>query len=273
MNIEYIIDILYGPFRDFLTICDVLSLISVNSDLYNLFTNRGFAKNITYSCFNNFNEFVEKLNVHKDFLKRIKLYNIKNPLIWLPIIKQELVLHECHFLNANFIQNINFDRLRTLKLDKCYNLYNNIIEWSLLPNLINLDIQYIAHPISFENLSECKNLELFCMNAKHISLELHNFNGLNNLKYFITNCYIEPEQTLETPALKIFVGDVKNIIIKSLNLEYVNIGTSVSSDIIKYSNHIIHLFDITNEFNSINFNINSKRLNDRYHKYFTQIIY
>ena len=79
MNIEYILDILYRPFRDFFTVNDVLSLISVNSDLCDLFNNRGFAKNITYSYFDNYNEFVERLNKHKNFLKTLKLDNIKKP--------------------------------------------------------------------------------------------------------------------------------------------------------------------------------------------------
>ena len=132
MFIEYILEILYIPFRDFFTVNDVLSLISVNTDLYNLFNSRGYAKNITYSYFDNYNDFIERLNNHKAFVKTLKLDNIKNPFIWLPLVQKQLILHECHFLNTNHIQNIDFSKLCTLKLDKCYNTHSNIIDWSLL---------------------------------------------------------------------------------------------------------------------------------------------
>jgi len=273
MNIEYILEILYKPFRDFFTVNDVLSLISVNTDLCDLFNSNGFAKNITYSYFDRYKDFIERLNNHKDFVKMLKLDNIKNPFIWLPLVQKQLIMHECHFLNINYIRNIDFSKLLTLKLDKCYNTHSNIIDWDLLKNLTNLDIQYITHDISFKNLVKCKNLKLFCFNAKHLSIDLHYFNGLDNLEYFITNCYIDPEQILETPKLKYFIGDVKNIIIKSQYIEYVNIGTEISTDIIKYDNDMIQLYDITLPFEFNNFVLKHERLNDGYLKYFTQTTY
>ena len=120
---------------------------------------------------------------------------------------------------------------------------------------------------------KCKNLKIFCLNAKHLSLDLQYFNGLDNLEYFITNCYIDSDQILETPNLKIFIGDVKNIIVESKSLEYVNIGTEISTDIIKYDNSAIQLYDITLPFEFNNFVLKFKRLNNGYLKYFTQTIY
>ena len=181
---EYIIDILYNPFIQFLTLRDIYNLLSVNSDLYNLFDNRGFLKNITYHYNNKYCEFIEKFEKHKDFIESIKLDNIENPLLWLPSVKKNLILHECHFKNSNYMWNGNFNNLKVLKLDKCHNTYQNIIDWKLLPNLQVLDIQYLTYNLSFDGINHCKSLNICCLNNANLNLDIACFNGLKNLEFF-----------------------------------------------------------------------------------------
>ena len=101
MNIAYIIDILYKPVINNLTVQDILSLLYVNKDIFKLLITRGFVRKIIYSYYHKYCDFIQNFQKHQNSIETIVLDSIIDPFLWIPLHKKKLILYDCHFLNNN----------------------------------------------------------------------------------------------------------------------------------------------------------------------------
>ena len=143
MYIEYILELLYPFFIDFLNPIHPLTL--VNKDLYNLFNKKGYLKEITYDHKNSHKNFISLFLKHKDYIRTVRMMGITNPFIWTPVMSTQCMLYNC-YLAHSFAR---YDRLKLLYLDRCCLGIN--LNWG---NLRNLEVLFFMVLIIISKLTD-----------------------------------------------------------------------------------------------------------------------
>ena len=252
MYIEYLLELLYPLFLDFLNPLSIYSLTLINKDLSDLFKKKGYLKEISYHHKKKYKDFISLFIKHKDYINTVTITEVTDPFIWSPIITMKFILHNC-YLAHSFAR---YDNLKILYLDRCCLGIN--LNWGNLRNLEVLYAEYIINSEKWCGIEACSNLSVFYLNNPNSDLNLDNFNKLKNLEYLITNSFIKSDQNLITPKLKYFIGVTKSIQIDSPEIIDINLGHKINNNIIDVKSLQLNLYEISKDFLQYNLNYSNQ---------------
>jgi hypothetical protein len=163
------------------------SFIKTCKHIRNIGKKYGYIKHIEVNYRINFFDFVDRCSTHQDTICSIKIKDLLNPELWIPIAWPKYI----HISFCSIRNIIDPPLSRTEKIE--ISSYDSIlrINWKKFPNLKHIRIS--CKNIDFNGLENCTNIEIIFIHLSETKVVLPKF--ICNFKKLIqisTNCHIPP---------------------------------------------------------------------------------
>ena len=139
---------------------DMVSLVSTYRRFRNLGKKFGYIKSLRLGMHTNFMNFIELCYRRNDFLQRLTIENINEPMPWIPVVwPKEMIFNRC-FMGSKLVDPppSPTETLIVRDLNRHKHHHTLKINWCKLEKLRVLDIY--ALDIDFTGLDKCKELEI-----------------------------------------------------------------------------------------------------------------
>lgn len=195
---------------------DTISFLISSKYIYEIGKQYGYLKYLTNGKYLNngddkIHNFIKNCLKHKISLFYLKIYNVKDPNIWIPIKwPKKISLINC--LSSNYILNpyeeTDTEELYIYNFDRhMYKPTKNVkINWSKFPKLKKLYID--SHSIDLSTLNVCSKLEQIIIDM-NIQQQLNfSIKDFSNIKSLISNCCFFDDHNTNTTLQNISIYSV-----------------------------------------------------------------